>query len=76
MTVAGMRRRKGRKMGERQYECAISGCACPFNDDVWELGGADSIANDNCPVQSYQNSDRKTESVLYVSDWCRYLIER
>lgn len=75
----GMSRRmewRGTKMEKRQYKCEISGRVCPFNDDIWELGGADDIASDNCPIQSYENSNQTTETVRRISDWCKHLIPR
>lgn len=63
-------------MERRQYKCEVSGLVCPFNDDIWELGGADAIVKDSCPIQRYENSDERTETRTFLSDWCRHLIER
>lgn len=61
---------------KRQYKCKISGRVCPFNDDDWEMGGADDVATDNCPVQSYENNSRRMGNMIYLSDWCIHLIQR
>ena len=64
-------------MKRRDYKCAISGRVCPFNDDdTWEWGGADDVARDNCPIQAYENSNRREGDTLVLDDWCKHLIAR
>lgn len=64
-------------MKKREYRCKISKRVCPFNDDdTWEWGGADSVANDNCPIGKYQNGNRMGNGVFRISDWCAHLIPR
>ena len=68
-------KRKGRPKAD--YICAISKHVCPFNDDFWELGGADAAASDNCPIQSYENSNRiKSDGTKVIRDWCKHLMPR
>lgn len=69
------RAKRGRPKAD--YKCAISGRVCPFNDDFWEYGAADAAAADNCPIQSYQNSNyTKPDGVRVINDWCKHLIPR
>lgn len=59
-----------------QYRCAISKRVCPFNDDFWEMGGADSAAADGCPIGKYEDNHHKEGKMFVFDDWCKHLRER
>lgn len=59
-----------------QYRCAISKRVCPFNDDFWEMGGADDAATDGCPIGKYEDNHHKEGKMFVFDDWCKHLRER
>lgn len=61
------------------YNCAVSGRVCPLRyDDVWAWGGADSAAQDSCPIQAFEKEEnyRDENGVLHISDFCKHLLPR
>ena len=71
-------RKRGRP--KAQYKCEVSGKVCPYNDDFWDMYGAEDDARDNCPIQAYQKEQENYLNAegrfVITSDYCRHLLER
>lgn len=56
--------------------CTLTHKTCPFTGDFYNVGGAEEVARDNCPVGMYQCSNYVDAGVFTYDSVCVHAEEK